>query len=93
MVCPFHVEVIEDGIGNAVTASGVLETVHDLQSSSDFAEASFDDIGGTDHLAQFPGKLKERDQLVEVFLKATDGFGDLLLPSPPPSPKLTGSFG
>ena len=90
---PFGVEVVEDGIDDTVTASGVLEVSHDLQSSSDFPEASFDNVGGTDHLADTLGEVKDRNQPVKIFLQTIDRSGDLVLPSFLPDSELSGGYG
>ena len=78
--CPFGIKVVKDGIGNSVAAFGVLEIAHHFQSPSHLSEAALDDVGGADHSANLLGELKDRYQLVKVFLQAVDSFGGLALP-------------
>ena len=92
---PFGIEVVEDGVDDAITASGVLEVSHHLQPPSDFPETAFDNVGGANHLANFLWELKDRNQPVKVILQTVDRFGDLVLPFffPGPEPLGGGSRG
>ena len=90
---PLVVEIVEESIDHTVTAFRVLEVPHDLQAASYFPKRAFNNIGGPDHLAEFLREVKDRNQLVEIFLQAVDGIGDCCLPSFFPCPELFGRHG
>ncbi len=84
------VEIIKEGIEDTITAFGVLEIAHDFQAPPDLPETSFDNICGADSFTDYLREVKDRDQLMEVFFEAGDGFGDELLPCHLPVPEAPG---
>ena len=68
--------VCEDGEQDSVHGGTVLEGSHGSYPSPDFAEASFDGIGGSDLLALGKGLVAEAgEEFVEIVAQAGDGLG------------------
>jgi hypothetical protein len=67
--------VCEDGEEDAVHGGSVGEDAHGSGPAADFAESSFDGIGGAHGLAVFKGVVAEAgEEVVEVVSEAIDGL-------------------
>jgi hypothetical protein len=65
---PFQVKAMEDGIDNSVNAIHVHKADHRSRPSPHFHKATLDNIGGEQLLPEMIGKVKERQQLRQIFL-------------------------
>ncbi len=65
---PLFIKIAEQAQHDSFTTFGVLEISHDLKPSPHFPKTSLNHVGGADDFMKLWRRLKERDELVEIFL-------------------------
>ena len=72
---PFGVQVRKDGVDDVLTVGIIGEVAHGSLPSSHFPKGSFNDIGGTNDLADRRWEGENRQQFVEVAFETSHGSG------------------